>query len=137
MRLVLDTGIFISALISKGTPPQHLCLKWLKGDFQLVTSEPQRVELVRGIRYEKLRHYMDFTKANSIIQALQTHADVVENLPTVHYSRDPDDNPILATAIEGEADAVISGDKRDMLALKRVENIPIISPRIALDTLWS
>ena len=42
---------------------------------------------------------------------------------------------ILATAIAGKADYIISGDKRDMLSLKEVQGIPIITARQAVEKL--
>ena len=51
------------------------------------------------------------------------------------YSPDPDDNLILATAIAGLADYIVSGDKGDMLALNVIENIPIITARRAIEIL--
>ena len=50
-------------------------------------------------------------------------------------SPDPKDNPILAAAMAGKADLIVSGDKKHMLALGEVENIPIVTARDALDRL--
>ncbi len=50
-------------------------------------------------------------------------------------SPDPKDNPILAAAIAGKADLIVSGDKKHMLALGAVEGIPIVTARDALDRL--
>ena len=45
----------------------------------------------------------------------------------VSYSPDPDDNKIIATAISGQANYIVTGDKRDLLELNQVENISIIT----------
>jgi len=50
-------------------------------------------------------------------------------------SSDPKDNPILAAAIAGKADLIVSDDKRHMLALGHVEGIPMVTARDALDRL--
>lgn len=42
---------------------------------------------------------------------------------------------ILAVAVAGGADAVVSGDKSGMLALRVVESIPIITARQAVERL--
>ncbi|MDE0055384.1 MAG: hypothetical protein OXH92_00065 [Bryobacterales bacterium] len=47
-------------------------------------------------------------------------------------SPDPKDDPILAIAVVGDAELVVSGDRSDMLALGHVEGRPIRSPREAL-----
>jgi predicted nucleic acid-binding protein len=68
-----------------------------------------------------------------MLTGITTYAISVTSLPIVSYSPDPDDNIILATAIAGRADYLVSGDKSDLLALKKVEDIPIITARQALN----
>jgi predicted nucleic acid-binding protein len=53
----------------------------------------------------------------------------------VNLSPDPKDNPILAAAIAGKADLIVSGDKKHMLALGAVAGIPIVTAKNALDRL--
>ena len=53
----------------------------------------------------------------------------------VNLSPDPGDNPILAAAIAGAADLIVSGDKKHMLALGEIEGIPIVTAREALERL--
>ena len=59
-------------------------------------------------------------------------AVVVSPAAPVIVSPDPDDNIILAVAIAGQADLIVSRDKRHMIALQEVEGIPIVTPREAL-----
>jgi len=54
VRIVLDTGIFVSALISKNTPPDMLYSAWRKGRFDLITSDTQLDEIERVFLYKKL-----------------------------------------------------------------------------------
>ena len=56
----------------------------------------------------------------------------VSELPECEISPDPADNPILAAAIAGKANPIVSGDKPDMLALGRVDDIRIVFPASAL-----
>lgn len=60
-------------------------------------------------------------------------ATVLDGLPLVELSPDPDDNVILATAIKAKADCIVSGDRSDLLSLKEAEGIPVITARRALD----
>ena len=62
-------------------------------------------------------------------------ATFVEQLPQVDVSNDPDDNPILATAIKAPVDLIVSGDKPGLLKLGEVQGIPIVTPREAFDRL--
>ena len=137
MRIVLDTGIFISALISEGTPPDKVYQAWLDGAFVLITSEAQLTELKRVLGYEKLQRYLKAPKVAILLESIEMFAVLAEKLPEVDLSPDPDDNRIIATAIAGKADYIISGDKRHMLSLEKAEGIPIVTARYAVDTLFS
>lgn len=41
MRVVLDTNVFVSALITKGTPPDGLYRAWLRDEIEVITSTAQ------------------------------------------------------------------------------------------------
>ncbi len=129
MRVVIDTGILIAALITKDTPPDQIYQAWRKRRFELVTSEWQLGEFRRVSRYPKLRKYLQPVEAGNLINGLRHLAFLLDDLPDVDLSKDPDDNPLLAMAIAGEADYLISGDKRDVLALKKVDKTRIITAR--------
>ena len=58
---------------------------------------------------------------------------IITELPVVNVSLDPKDNPILASAIAGKAELIVSGDKKHMLDLGEVEGIPIVTARKALE----
>ncbi len=137
MRLVLDTNILISALLRKNTPPYLLYQQWRERQFDLVTSDKQLEELQRVMSYPKLKRYFTPEEARKMLIGITTYSVCITSLPTVNYSPDPDDNIILATAIKGKANYLVSGDKSDLLKLNRVENIPIITPRQALIILQS
>lgn len=100
-----------------------------------MTSEAQIDELRRVLTYVRLRPYIDPGQARDFVENLEAWAVVASNLPTVEASSDPDDNPILATAVAGKADALVSGDKSGMLALGAIETIPIITAREAMERL--
>ena len=129
MRVVLDTGILIAALITKDTPPDRIYQAWRKRRFELVTSQWQVDEFRRVSRYPKLRKYLQPIEAGNLVNGLRYQAQFLEELPDVDLSEDPDDNPLLAMAIAGEVDYLVSGDKRDVLALKKVGKTRIITAR--------
>ena len=112
-----------------------LYMAWRKGLFSLITSQAQLEEIERVLSYKKLSRYIKKQEATSLINTLDTLAEIVIDIPEVDVSPDPDDNKIIATAIAGEADYLISGDKTDLLSLKMVQNIPILSPRQAIEQL--
>jgi hypothetical protein len=135
MRVVLDTGILIAALITKDTPPHLIYQAWRKRKFELITSEWQLAEFRRVSRYPKLRKYLIPSEAGNMINGLKYQALVLTDLPTLDISQDPHDNPVLAMAVASEADFLVSGDKRDLLALKTIEKTKIITARDFLNKL--
>jgi putative PIN family toxin of toxin-antitoxin system len=135
MRVVLDTGILIAALITSGTPPDAIYRAWRKKRFELFTSEWQLEEFRRVSRYPKLRTYLKSADAGNLINWLRRESTVISQLPTVDLSPDPDDNPVLAMALAAHADILVTGDRRDLLALERVGSARILSARQFVDEL--
>jgi putative PIN family toxin of toxin-antitoxin system len=124
--------VLVSALITKGTPPDQLYRAWDRGSFDLVTSEAQMDELARVLAYDKLRPYVEREEVETLLETMGAAAIVVRQLPALDLSRDPDDNAILATAVAGEVDLLVTGDASGLLALKVVHGISIVTPRDAL-----
>jgi putative PIN family toxin of toxin-antitoxin system len=135
VRILLDTNIIISGLLSSAGPPGKLMQGWLDGTFDLVTSQAQLEELQRALGYERLRDRINPEQARDFLENIEVSAIMVTSVGEVSFSADPDDNVILATAIAGQADLIVSGDKPGMLSLGAVEGITIVTPREALDRL--
>ena len=55
VRIVLDSNVFVSALISKSGAPHRLYESWLQEEFVLVTSIAQLYELEAVLRHERMR----------------------------------------------------------------------------------
>ena len=135
VRVVLDTNVLIAALITKGTPPDRLYQAWLRGEIELITSVAQIAELAAVLARPRLQKYLDADEAAAIIENIDTRAVIFDDLPSVDLSPDPKDNPILAAAIAGNADLIVSGDKTHLLELGAAVGIPIVSAREALNRL--
>lgn len=129
MRVVLDTGILIAALITTDTPPALIYQAWRKKHFELITSEWQLDEFRRVSRYSKLRRFLKPAEAGHLVNSLRHQAVVLETLPTVNLSPDPDDNPVLAMAEASRAQYLVTGDKKDLLALKTIGGTHIVTAR--------
>jgi putative PIN family toxin of toxin-antitoxin system len=138
VRLVIDTNIFISALISGMSLPAHLILLWREGRFDLLTSTDQLDELMRVTRYPKIRERLTPALAGRLINEVRDLATIVTNLPFVTVSPDPHDNYLLAIASAGNADFLLTGDKRDLLELRLFEGTKIATVRdfLALHRRW-
>ncbi len=132
MRLLLDTNVLTSAALTPQGAPAQLIEAWLDGKLVLVSSEFQLTELARVLTYERIRSRLAPQEANVIVGRIRALADLVEPTESVTDSPDPDDNRILAAALAGAVDAIVSGDKPGMLALESVGGIPVLMPAEAL-----
>ena len=101
----------------------------------LITSRFQIDELQDVLARDRLQPYIRREEADDLLYHLEAVAVVVGELPEVSLSADPDDSPILATAIVGDADLIVSGDRDDMLAVGTAQGIPIVTAREAADRL--
>lgn len=129
MRLVVDTNVLISALLSTASLPARLVVLWREGRFDLLTSPQQLDELVRVTRYPRIKERLAPALAGRLINEIRDMATVVERLPVVTASPDPDDNYLLAIATAGSADFLVSGDKRGLLEIERNGGVRIVTVR--------
>src|SRR3990172_11093997 len=109
MRVVLDTNVLVSALISPGGLPDLLHQAWRDGRFTLIASEEQPVA------------------AGTMLNEIRQLAVLAARLPKIDASPDPSDNLLLAAAQAGHAEYLVTGDKADLLKLERFKSIRIIS----------
>ena len=135
MRVVLDTGVLVAALITRDTPPDRIYQAWRERRFELMTSEWQLDEFRRVSRYPRLRNFLSPSDAGRMVNGLRKHAVVLTDLPRVDASADPDDNPVLAMAVAGNAHFLVSSDKRDVLSLKALGAARIVSARRFIELL--
>jgi putative PIN family toxin of toxin-antitoxin system len=121
---VIDTNIWLSGLIFGGIPERVLNL-FVNGDVAVVTSEELLSELQRTVRQK----FPLFVPQLAMLVALIREKAFVVSLGsvTMSASRDEDDNRVLETAVIGNCDYIVSGDK-DLLVLKEFEGIPIVTP---------
>lgn len=127
MRVVIDTNILVSALLSGHSPPAKLLTHWRQGRFSLLTCEEQLEELRRVTRYPKIRERLPPALAGRLINELREVATLVTPHPPVDICTDPFDNYLLALAQTGSADLLITGDNRDLLTMKRFGRTRIIA----------
>ena len=132
MRIVLDTNVYVSALLGRGGPSGVVLALIKQHQHTLVTSFSQIDELKRVLARRRISIRIPAREAAEFVDYLDSVANLVEEAPAIRISADPDDDAILATAVAGHADLIVSGDKRHMLSLGEVQGIPIVSPRDAL-----
>jgi putative PIN family toxin of toxin-antitoxin system len=127
LRLVLDTNTAISGLIWKGVPGQLIDAAVL-GRVQLISTVPLLAELEGVLQRRKFRELIQRLGV-SVADLFDGYAALVERVDPADLggtvSRDPDDDQVLAAAIAGHADLIVSGDD-DLLVLGSHKGIAIV-----------
>lgn len=133
-RLVLDTNVFISGIISGKNPPGILFRGFQKKKYVLLVSDPITDEYLRILSYPKIRKYPAVSEAfiAHVCALLIKEAEHIETHTKISASPDSDDNKFLELAVDGGATMVVSGDKADLLSLKEINEIPIVTAAVAV-----
>jgi putative PIN family toxin of toxin-antitoxin system len=119
LRIVVDTNVFISGVIIKRGNPYALREAWHEGAFVLVLSPFQRNEIEEVLNRPKIAEIYALTldERARLLHRLDSDAELVEPQTTIPVSlRDSKDVLILGTALAGNADYLVTGDK-DLLAI--------------------
>lgn len=100
----------------------------------MIVSPAIAADIEDTLREPRIREYLhDPDDARLWVADLMAVADMVADSGSIAgVCRDPDDEVVLAAAVEGRADRIVTGDK-DLLVLGEYEGIPIITPRAFLD----
>ena len=135
MRVVLDTNVLISALLVGKLTSAQLVTAWRRGQFELLTCDLQLQEVRAVTRRDAVRALIRPALAGELINQLRGMAVWIDTLPPVERSDDPFHNFLLAMADGGQADVLVSGDKRGVLALKNHGPCRIVTVRQFVDEL--
>lgn len=135
-RLVIDTNVVVSALLWDGKPLELLALAE-QGEVRLYVSPPLLAELEKTLGRPKLAGVLA-ASARSTAEHVAEYRRLVtlmrRALPAGAWSRDPDDDRVVACALAAGADFLVTGDD-DLLALGAVEGVRIVSPAALLHAL--
>lgn len=127
-RLVIDSNVWIAALISPAGAARQLVDAVLDRDIDILMSEATFAELVARLERPKFDRYREREAWNLFLSELVELALWHEDSGTANgICRDVDDDKFLALAVTGQADAIISGD-RDLLELVTHDGIPVLAP---------
>lgn len=131
MRVILDTNVLLGALISPHGPPDRIYRAWRAARFELVTAAPQLDELRRASRYPKLKAILPAHRIGTMVNNMQRAVmlDALSALPEEIEAADPNDTFLLAMALAGEADYLVTGDRRaGLLQRGSIGRTRIVSP---------
>ena len=130
IKVVLDTSVFIAALLSKNqaSAPTQIIDAWREEKFTLVMA-PQ---LMRELVVKLIQKNIPPVEIENLVAII---GEIALNIPGIYEATrldniDPDDNVFLAAAYESNADYLISLDKKHLLPLKHYHGTQILSPAL-------
>jgi hypothetical protein len=124
-KVVLDTNIFISAIVFGGKP-RNILEYIIQDRIKLFISEEILDEISGILSGGKFRYPPQIV--HTIVTQLESISEMVyPKVKIKEIKDDPDDNKFLECAVTGNADFIISGDAH-LLKLGTYKGIRIISP---------
>lgn len=130
-RIVLDTNVLISGLLSTTSTPAR-AVEHAISSGQLLASTDTLRELMTKLLSPKFDRYVPRERRDALLLRLSPLIEIVEVVQRIQACRDPDDDKFLEVAVNGRADVVVSGD-RDLLDLASFRRIAILTPAAYLD----
>lgn len=138
LKIVLDTNVFVSSLLTKSGRPATVIDAWRAGQYLLVTSPSIISEIHRVLDSPKIRKKYGLTHSQieNLIFLLEKEAIIVPGFSPVSGTipEDPTDEMFIAAALDAKADLVVSGD-RNLLELGEYKGIRISTVRHFLELL--
>lgn len=130
MKVFLDTNALVSAYTTRG-----ICadlLRYILAEHELLTGEVNLVELRRVLR----NRFHASPELTAAVEAELRDETIIPRptMPSPLPIRDQDDRWVLASAIEGHADLLVTGDQ-DLLAIAPQSPVDIVDPRGCWDRL--
>ncbi len=129
MRVVVDTGVLVSALIRPRGTIGDILHALRDARFTAIYSTPMMVEIVDVLSHPKIqeKYHIQPDDITALINLVRLRGELVIPKQTVTACRDPKDNKFLEAALAGEADAIVTGDD-DLLVLNPFEGVDILHP---------
>lgn len=138
LRAVFDTNIIVSSVLTKAGKPAQAVQAWREQRFLLIISPALMGEVRSTLGYDRIRCKYNLSERDidGIVALLAKDTFVVPGVADVWGAvpADPSDEHVLACAIDGQADVIVSGDKH-LLDLGTYQGIPITVVRDFLDLL--
>ena len=126
VRIVIDTGVWISFLIGKVLAKLKNYL--MKENFIILFSDELLDELVEVLHRPKIKKYIEDEQIDEIIGIIHYKAEWIKIKERTDICRDKKDNFLLDLAGNGNAHYLVTGDE-DLLVLKEFRGTRILNFR--------
>lgn len=128
-KIVIDTNVFVSAIIQRGYPNLIVDTLFIEGKIQLCISDQVLEEYYSVLSRKKFIKYLDFvSKSETILAAIEAKATWCYPKTKIDLIRDKDDNKFLEVANESKANFLITGNTNDF-TMKKFKKTFIVTPK--------
>lgn len=135
-RVLLDSNVLISGVLSPGGTPAAILDAWEAGDFDVVVSPILLEELTAVLARAKVRRRISADQAAKFVTWIRRTVIIEPDPPAERgLTADPGDDFIVALARASGCDVIVSGDTH-LTGLKNPRP-PVLTPRALLDLLGS
>ncbi len=131
-RLVVDTNVLIAAALAPRGLPDAVLEALVRRDGSLLFSPPTYDELCTRLYRAKFDRWLSRRGREDFLARVEAALQFVWISGARMGCRDPEDDKILETALMGDAECIVTGD-RDLLVMSAFRGIPIVTPREFLD----
>lgn len=129
MKAVLDANVLVSFLLTRGSTTSRILEAWRMRTFTLIVSKETLFEIEEVLGRFVKGKLIQTRAASALLRRLKQEAELVAVSSVVTASPDKKDNRYLACAKDGDAEFLITRDKKDPLQLKRFGKTKIVSPK--------
>ncbi|MBI4520496.1 MAG: putative toxin-antitoxin system toxin component, PIN family [Gemmatimonadetes bacterium] len=133
MRIVLDTNVVVSGILSPHGPPGRIADLAVKGDLQLLYDDRILAEYREVLGRAKFA--LNVADVAEMLGQLERTGEAVSASPLSVSLHAEDDLPFLEVAAAGAADALVTGNAKDFKVIRDSHNVRVISPRKLMDEL--
>ena len=126
MRIVLDTNVLVSALLSPHGPPGRVLDLLLAGQLVLLADDR-----ILGEYDEVLARPKFGFSAHDVAEVLTYLRTTCERVLAARFDvtlSDDGDLPFLEVAITGEAEALVTGNTRHFVPVRGTHSVAVVSP---------
>jgi putative PIN family toxin of toxin-antitoxin system len=124
-RLILDTNVVLSGLLFPGSKPSEALLKAQKA--RILASDATLLELIEVVGRARFDRYVEAGIRQRLLAEYIKTTERVEIYHSIRACRDVKDDKFLELAVDGRADAIVTGDN-DLLDLHPFRGIAIMTP---------
>ena len=132
VRVTLDTNVLVAGLRSRNGASFRVLSRWLRGGFIACASVPLWLEYEATLKREDVAavHGLSGDEVDVLLDAWAVNVDPVELRFTWRPQlRDPKDEMVLETALNGRADALVTFNRDDFEKAARRFGLPLWRPQ--------